>query len=597
MSFFTALGLSFKNLLTKKGRTFLTSFAGSIGIIGIALVLAISNGFTGYINNMQSETLSGYPLSVATVCVDYTKFNGFNRDGQAGDEFDDEHAVIYNPAEQFIQYGHYNYISPDFVNHVKNYEALDRLKPVDSRDLNLIQYNYFTPLKILVKTDEDNILFYTNRNIMSVLSGTSNGVFYENLADEDFMMSQYDVIYQKNVIPNPLTDLTLVVGSGNKLSVSILNQLGITPQLVGGKYQDVSFEDICDKEFKLLFNDDYYIPNSTEYENITAFDKIDTLSQSVMHQLYDSTASTLQITRVIRLKDDAPVSLLSSGVLYSAEFAEYYRENCQTSLIAQKQLERKENGNYNFYDGLKFNVSELAGLISSYYPNGFMNVNDINTFLSLCYGFTLSDIDAFDVGMQQIGISPVPSSIFFYPKNFTAKKHITGMIEEYNQTETGVLNDIIYTDQTEMLTRTLGQLIDIISYILIAFASVSLVVSSIMIGIITYVSVIERTKEIGILRSIGARKKDISRVFNAETLLIGFAAGTIGVVVSYLLTILINIIIRSLAGSSISANIATLAPLHAVYLVVISMALTLISGLIPSRIASKKDPVVALRTE
>ena len=228
---------------------------------------------------------------------------------------------------------------------------------------------------------------------------------------------------------------------------------------------------------------------------------------------------------------------------------------------------------------------------------GFANVTAINTFLNTQYGYTLSDEDAFDVAMQQIGISSIPLSIKFYPKNFDAKDRIVAMIDEYNTTVDTEAEKIIYSDTTGFLTTTLGSLVNIVSYVLIAFAGISLVVSSVMIGIITYTSVIERTKEIGVLRSIGARKKDISRIFNSETILIGLFAGILGVTLSWVLTIPLSAIIKAIAGGTITTNMATLKFTHALILVAVSTVLTTIAGTVPARIASKKDPVICLRSE
>ena len=310
-------------------------------------------------------------------------------------------------------------------------------------------------------------------------------------------------------------------------------------------------------------------------------------------------AKTLKITRVLKKKSSASVDVLSSGVMYSSTFADEYKNSCANSEIYKKQMQKLNNqlesGDENliFYAPFKIDISEFSGM-GLVPPNGFYNTNAINNFLQKSFKITLKNTEVFDLAMQQIGMSKIPQNVAFFANNFDAKNTVINMIDEYNNS----VNEnykILYTDQSDAMTNALKNLISIISYVLIAFASISLVVSSIMIGIITYVSVIERTKEIGVLRSLGARKKDISRVFNAETMIIGFMSGIIGVAISYLLCPIINLIVNG--KISVIKNIANFNPLHAVLLIAISMILTLISGSIPSKIASKKNPVECLRTE
>lgn len=586
MSFGGALGLSLRNLLTKKGRTFLTSFAGSIGIIGIALVLAISNGFSLYISSMQSSTLSGYPVSVSAATIDYDKFTSLETDDQSSSG---DYVTIYDSSyEKYIKYGHYNYLGKDFVDFVKNFEQQE--KQNNSDNISLIQYNYFTPIKILVEQPNGSITLTTNSNSLSILTGAGKGVFYEALNNEQLILNEYDEIYKsQDYDANDDFGLTLVLEKGNKLSASLLSALGITPELIDGtkNYKPISYEDICSKTFKLMYNNDYYTYDSES-------DTFATVQESDYANLYNSLSTTLKINRILVQKDDSNISLLSSGVMYSHKLAKNYRENCETSEIAVKQQQKHNNESaetgYTFYDPFIITISEFDMLPK----NGFKNTLEINFFLEKYFSLSITSEEAYELAMQQIGISSVPQSIVFYPNNFDGKQKVTNLIDNYNQS-VSESHTIIYTDSSNALLSTLNSLIDIISYVLIAFAGVSLVVSSIMIGIITYVSVIERTKEIGILRSIGARKKDVSRVFNAETLIIGFTAGMIGIILSYILTIPINLIVASLT-SEIS-TIANLNPLHAIALVLISMFLTFISGLIPSTIASKKDPVICLRTE
>ena len=264
MSFWTALHLSINNLRTKKGRTIMTAFAGSIGIIGVALVLAISNGFSTYINTMQSDTLSGYPVNVAIATADLDSFSSFTlTDDDNSNENNDEYVTVYNSQDRYIKFGHYNRITQNFIDVVKDFEQKDKQKPESSRALNLVQYNYFTPLKFIYYDNNKTADQYTlsqNINSISILTGQSSNTFYQELDSKEFMMSQYDVVYCSDDYDstNPY-GLTLVVDSGNKLERSIITALGIKPELDSeGKYKTISFADICAKEYKLIFNDDYY---------------------------------------------------------------------------------------------------------------------------------------------------------------------------------------------------------------------------------------------------------------------------------------------------------------------------------------------------
>jgi putative ABC transport system permease protein len=589
MSFFTAIRLSLNNLRTKKGRTFMTAFAGSIGIIGVALVLALSNGFTNYINYMQSDSLSGYPISVSTATIDYDKFNSFEVQTDSTDTSNGDYVVVYDSTMQkYIKYGHYNIIGKDFIEKVENFKQNN--EKLQQKQVNLIQYNYFTPFKILFEYG-GNMNLTVNSNKLSIMTGESKGVFYESLSDEDFMLSQYDEIYKTDDYnKDDKYGLTLVVDKGNKLNSSILKSIGIDVVSNGdGTYKNILFSDICSKTYKLITNNDYYSYDS-ESDSYTS---LTNSNQTELTNLYNSSSTkTLKINRILRQKEDSTISLLSSGVMFSSTLAKEYREDCKTSDIAVKQNARKstQSTNYVFYDPLKLSIAEFNGILPK---DGFVDTDSINSFLTNSFKITMNIDEAYDLAMQQIGISTVPQSVFFYPNNFDGKNAVINMIKEYNSSADS-LHQIVYGDQSEFITSTLGKIVSIVSYVLIAFASISLIVSSIMISVITYTSVIERTKEIGILRSIGARKKDVSRVFNAETIILGFISGFIGIMISYVLCVPITLIIKSLSNIN---NIADLSIIHSIILIGISIVLSYIAGLVPSKIASKKDPVAALRSE
>lgn len=599
MSIFTAFSLSFKNLLSKIGKTLLVSFAGSIGIIGIALVLAVNTGMNAYIGSMQSNALGNYPIVVSSISVDMDKFKGMSNSVET-DEQDSDQIVPYNPMSQYITYGHYNNLTSNFIEYVKEFERKDI--EAGNEKLNVVEYNYFIPIKLITKNEiggENNYTYIARKNTTSILSGNSSSNVYPMLDNMDFVMEQYDLIAGElpkvDAGKNYSTDVVLVVGAGNKISVATLNALGIPTETDEAlNYKQISYDKIVGKEYKVITNDIYYTPDSADFDSITSFSKLDKTNQTELQTAYENLEITLKISGILRIKDDATSELLNTGLAYMPSLENYYAQDCQNSLIARKQLDNKSKGNYEFFDNYVLSVSELGSILPA---SGFASISEINNFLNAQYGYTLIEDDAFEVAMQQIGISNIPISIRFFPKNFDAKDSVINMIKEYNSTLTNENEKIICSDTTGFITSTLGQMVDIVSYVLIAFAGISLVVSSIMIGIITYTSVIERTKEIGVLRSIGARKKDISCVFNMETFIIGLSAGLIGVIVTFALTFPISSIIASVAGGAVTTRLAVLKVTDMAILIGISVILTLIAGLIPARIASKKDPVKALRTE
>ena len=592
MSYLTSFNLSLKNLWSKRGKTLIESLAGSIGIIGIALVLAVSTGMNNYIGKVQSDALGNYPITISAISVDMNKFTTMDSDKEEVDNVEDNVVVPYNPMVQYITYGHYNNLTSKFVDKVKEFEKNDKNKDV----LNMVEYDYYVPVKMLVKDKDDKINFVKRENSTSIMTSENSSSIYPMGSNIDFVMEQYDLIYgslPSNTNAAYSNEMLLVIGEGNKISYSTLKSIGINPTINSmNEYENISFEEICNKEYRVLFNDDYYTADSSDFDSITKFDKLDTTDQIQLNNVYNSSSTIMKISGVLRLKEDAASQILRSGLVYMSSFEDYYAENCKNSLIARKQLANKSS--YAFYDNYVLSVAEMSTILPR---NGFADVEAINYFLNSKYGYTLSNDEAFELGLQQIGISNIPVSIKFYPKNFNAKDSILKMIDEYNATVETEGEKIVYSDTTGFLTTTLGSLVSIVSYVLIAFAGISLVVSSVMIGIITYTSVIERTKEIGVLRSIGARKKDISRIFNSETILVGLFAGLLGVILSWILTFPISAIIKAIAGGTITTNMAILKFSHALILVLVSTILTTIAGTIPARIASKKDPVICLRSE
>ncbi len=604
MTVSTAFSLSFKNLISKKWKTILVSFAGSIGIIGIALVLAVSNGLNTYISGMQSDTLSGYPVTIGTVAVDFNSISNFSNKNES-DADKNTQLETYDMQKIIEQFGSFNYLNADFVKYIDDYYKVDLSK--SHRELTAIKYSYKTTMQVLTEAkglDNDSssmgVVHLTQSTQTSALSGSSDGFIYQGIDNKDYILQNYDVLGgEKAYYPTNKNEVAIVVDKSNSVAVQSLMQYGI---ILDTDTKYVDFDKIIGKEYKVLANNTYY-DSSNNYQPIQLNSLSDYPSNlkvlpSKMQEYYDNCDITLKVTCVLRAKENAVSEVLSDGIMYLPELTDYLINDAKQSDIynATKLL----GVNDTLYVPFVVEISELSSLMGGASSN-FFRYNTLQEMIdevnSEPFNLNISSEDAMELALQMIGASIVPSSISIYTNSFDAKQNVINYIGEWNKKDLAVKNKISYSDATAFLTETLGNLIDIISYVLIAFAGISLVVSSIMIGIITYTSVIERTKEIGVLRSIGARKKDISRVFNSETFIIGFVAGTIGVVVSWILTFPISAIIKKVAGGAITTSMAILTLPNALILIAISTILTLISGLIPSRIASKKDPVKALRTE
>mgnify|MGYP004663394581 FL=1 len=589
MSFFTALGLSFKNMLTKKGRTLMVSFAGSIGIIGIALILAASAGMMGYINNMQSDSLASYPISVTSVAVDLNSLqNGVNARGDRGEPVADDELSIYDMKEMLTSYGSYNYISSEFVEYVNNHYAEKSKKDM----INELQISYAGSMHLVTdyKSGENTIMYPINNvPTTSVLNGTTSSTFFEALSNEDYVRGLYEVIGN---YPTESNELALVLNSRSVANYQ-LQELGIELPTEGNK---VKLDTIINqKTYKLLLNDAYYNLDGEPVLNFNGLTDVSTIvaNQSTLASLYSNeNTKELKITGVLILKDDASGSIFSNGVMYSRALAEEYRQNCKASqVVANLKANVLTDKNATLKVPYKVNISELSYFTESaiYEFNTLQEM--VNMLTSDSLKINLTDEQLVDLYLQMYGASYVPTGIYFYCKSFDAKDDLTTLISNWNNSNT---IKIVFNDSSQMLTNMLGSIVNIISYVLVAFAAISLVVSSIMISIITYTSVIERTKEIGVLRSVGASKRDVSRVFNAETTIIGLFAGVIGIVVSFLLSLILEAVLKSLTGV---AGLVSLQPLASLILIAVSVLLTFLAGLIPAKIASKKDPVLALRSE
>lgn len=598
MSFFTALSLSLKNLLTKKARTVLTAFAGSIGIIGIALILALSTGFTAYVNKLQADTLSVYPVTVSEATIDISNFEKLLEDTGLDKYPKVKEVYTRKMFESLTSMLSQNNISEEYQNFVKDFADKENEKAAEKDSWKYcIQKSYgFDVNDFLFSELEYNMTLDPNLKIKSVstidylvsmikdgFSPMVNGTgvttdfvrsyiptITEMPDNLELLKSQYDLLDGKWAEKED--ELILVVDSKNQVSDITLALLGIrsiesvsfNPLGVnfGGK-ETFDFDEIIGKEF-------YYIPNSVRYTKSSTDDKTfnEAYYQTVNNLPEEKTV--LKITGIVRIREDVESGVLSNGIAYTSKFVE-------------KILN----------DNLYLDESELPDGVTLGSPKTEIVKAALSGDVTVNSGF--NGMISETLSTAQLGGSDNVTKLSFYSVDYKSKEELKDYLDTWNEKDGMEEKDKVhYSDQTEMLFSALNTTINAVKIVLIAFTSISLVVSSIMIGIITYISVLERIKEIGILRAIGASKLDVSRVFNAETLIIGFASGMIGIILTYILTIPTNIIVKSLAGV---ANVASLPILSALILVLISMILTFISGLIPARIAAKKDPVEALRSD
>ncbi len=747
MSFWTALSLSFNNLMTKRARTILTSFAGSIGIIGIALILAISQGTTAYIDAVQESTLSSYPLTIEATTIELSSIMEafMNIDAESTSH---ENDAVYKKAALYNMLNAMNSIE-ETENDLKSFKKFleSELKKEDSdlfSAVNGIQYSYNLNMQIYTRNvDGDIILSDTQKILMEMMmqyigidmsamssmsqlsSMSSMGTMGPSLWQEllpgndgspinDLIYDQYEIVH--GAWPKEYNEVILVVDRNNELDDITLYALGLlsaedmeklADAAINGTKLEIeekkwSYEEICNAEYKTVLNIDCY-----DYNELTGTctDLRDT--EEGLRMLYDRHGIPLKVTGIIRRKENSDNAMLSGSICYTSDLTKYIINEAKNSEIIQKQL---ENPGTDIITGLPFKsttgtltdaqkeailreyIGEMTPIekaaayvaIKCIMPEDMLN-QQVDGAIA---GMTREDMEATlaTVFSQQLGISAddiaeylaemtdedmiaifsqmiaeqvkaayaeavkanmagltteqlsgaldmelatytteqcatyydeimtfsqstyednlialgyldleSPSAINIYASSFENKDIITEAIAKYNDSVDDELKEIKYTDYIGLMMSSITTIINAITYVLIAFVAISLIVSSIMIGVITLISVQERTKEIGILRAIGASKRDVSGMFNAETMIVGFTSGLLGVVVTYLLCIPINIILYALTDI---ANLRAFLPWQAaVILVIISVLLTLISGIIPSRSAAKKDPVVALRTE
>ena len=608
MSFLTALSLSLNNLMTKKGRTILTAFAGSIGIIGIALILSLSSGVQNYINRVQEEALTSYPLMIESNSIDITSFLEEQRNNFINaEENQDDNKVYSNDIIIDTLSVMSNQINNNNLEAFKNY--LENEGSHINDYTTAISYQYNLNLQ-LYKPDTENGIVQVNPNTILESIGYSDetaasimmsDVFSELLENDEMNEQMYQVVSGR--MPENYNEVVIMVDENNQISDYALYALGLKDQaelseffekLANGEEivtEQVSFEydELLNLTFKLLLNTDYY-----EKVNGIWVDKSN--DEEYMKQKIEE-AEEIKVVGIIKPNENAVVTNSSvGGVLYTNDLEEYVINKINEAEIVKEQ---KENPDVNVITGLEFsdeefNINNLSPeqqqYLASLPPEQLAEIIEMyRDQANATYESTLLKLGSVNLDK--------PSAIYIYAKDFKAKDEIKNIIAEYNQIQENSGNEdnvINYSDLVGMLMSSVTDIVDIVSYVLIGFVSISLVVSSIMIGIITYISVLERTKEIGILRAIGASKKDISRVFNAETLIVGLIAGLFGIGITLLINIPINLIIDNLAGIN---NLSALPLVGGIILVAISVILTVVAGLIPAKMASHKDPVEALRTE
>ena len=621
MKFTTAVRLSLNNLMTKKGRTFLTSFAGSIGIIGIALILSLSHGMQSYINRVEEDTLSSYPLTIQEASIDVTSMLEAMM-GNGEKEEHNDNKIYSRPIVNNILETVSTKLQTNNLEEFKKYLESGDTNIKDY--INAIQYEYNLNLNIY-KQNEDKTYQQVNpskvfdelgfgemmesrQSASSMMSGsmamTQTDVWTEMLDNQNLLQSQYDVLAGN--WPTKYNEVVLIVDENNEVSDYTLYSLGIKDikelnesmekiknkeKVEAGESESYSYDDLLNYKFKILLNTDYYKKSGNAWQDMSNDDEY-------MKNIVEN-AEEITIVGIIKPNEETVSSSGAGMIGYTKELKEYVINKINETEIVKEQ---KESPNINVFTGIEFPENQNSSFDYSQLTDEqrmYMSTLSEAELAELMKNYAENSTATYDSNLSTLGVVDLnkPSTINIYQKDFESKDMITTRISEYNdkQTNDGKEENVItYTDIVGVMMSSVSTIINVISYVLIAFVGISLVVSSIMIGIITYISVLERTKEIGILRSIGASKKDVSRVFNAETLIIGLVAGLIGIVVTLLLNIPINMIIKSIVGIS---NISKLPTAGAIILVVISIGLTMIAGLIPARFAAKRDPVEALRTE
>ena len=623
MSFFTALSLSLNNLMTKKTRTFLTAFAGSIGIIGIALILALSTGFQRYINRIQEDTLSTYPIVISETARDLDLLLT-----AIGDNMESEHSREIEPG---IVYSHNmmgamvnSMVRGTESNDLKSFKRyLEKNMAAIEPLVNAVAYGYGINLNLYKPDAGEGVVRVSPMPVSDHLEQSfsmaqefpmgpmGRAAFSEMIDNEALLRAQYEVVAGK--WPERLEEMVLVISDRNELHDMALYSLGLSDPAefdemmravaVGGMFdvpeRQFTYEELLDLRYRFVPSAALYVPGDKMGGYVDMRD-----DEEYMKELI-ADAMELRIVGILRKAPDAQSASITTTVGYTRALTEHIIALTNESEIVKAQL---ANPGINVFTGAPFGEAPkpvLPDFALSLLPPEMqamvqnMSEDDLNRMVQQYMPQRQAETASFEENLRLLGViaEDTPSSISLYPIDFESKDTLDAFIREYNRRVQDAGNDhqmITYTDFIGLMISSVSTIISAISYVLIAFVAISLVVSSIMIGIITYVSVLERTKEIGILKSIGASRRDISLVFNAETLIVGLVAGVIGIGTTLLLTIPINLVIQSVVYV---AGLAKLPPMGGAVLVGLSMFLTLVAGLIPAKVAARKDPVVALRSE
>lgn len=536
MTFWTALKLSFNNIRTKKGRTALTAFASSIGIIGIAIVLALSNGFQAQINKTQANTLAQFPVTISQTATSTT--------GQSNDTVKaNNKKVVTAKVSQQDKATHTNKLTKSYLNYVKN---------LDTKLSKNVTYTYSTGMNLLRQVNgKTKTVSFSNvdnsgsssasamQTAMSASTGVGGSVYPSaNDGGTNFLKKHYKLV--SGTYPKSANDVILIVDRDGSTNINALKNLGYTVK----NNQTFNYNKIVGTKMKIVNNNDYYqsLPTGNYLPN------------KATNSLYNNSHNTtIKIAGIVKVKAKSSENVLASGIAYSDKLTQNIIKDNKDSKIVKAQKKASDN----VMTGQTVDSTTKKSLIS------------------------------------YLGGSTTPASILIYPNTFKNKDKVLTYLDKYNKGKSKS-DKVIYTDMAGTVSSLTGGLMDAITYVLVAFAGISLVTSMIMIAIITYTSVLERTKEIGILKALGARKKDITRVFDAETFILGVGSGALGVVIAWLLTFPINIVLKSITDLS---NVAHLNPVHGIVLIIISTVLTMLGGHIPARMAAKKDAATALRSE
>ena len=643
MSMFTAFSLSLNNLMTKKGRTILTAFAGSIGIIGIALILSLSNGFQLYIDKVQEDTLSSYPLTIQKESVDIGTMIATLQEERSSDADHDKDKFYSSTVMADLMNTMITEAKTNNLAEFKKFIEQDATGKTMKNFTSAIQYAYNAPLNVF-NADTSNGVVQVNpskvlEKMMPAQASGSSSLFTQNsdnfwselLQNQALLDSQYDILAGR--WPQAFNEVVIAVTKKNEISDVELYSLGLKDQkevdesmrkIMSGEPADIqqlsfTYDELLDLKFKLLLSSELYAkdPITGSYKDLRD-------DEILLKKAVDG-GIDIKVVGIVRPNPDAASASITGVIGYTHELMEYVIKQTEQSELVKAQ---KADTKTDVFTGLPFEneaqqqeqpdfSTMTPDQMAQYQQEAEQKQQKMQEYIATLpeetqqYLSTLSEQEraaliagyieqaqpktTYEENLVKLGVADLddPSVIRLYPIDFESKENMEQLIKDYNEGKSEE-EQITYSDIVGIMMSSISSIINMISYVLIAFVSISLVVSSIMIGIITYISVLERTKEIGILRSIGASKKDISRVFNAETLIIGFVAGALGIGTTLLLNLPVNALIKSLSGIS---NVSRLPLNGAIILVIISMTLTLIAGLIPSGLAAKKDPVVALRTE